>query len=46
MVKVSNINETGFSLTAIGTGTSNVTVTSVNGGKTATVAVTVTEDGN
>lgn len=41
VVKVGDITETGFTLTPIGAGTANISVTSVNGGKTATIAVTV-----
>lgn len=41
VVKVGDITETGFTLTPIGVGTANIAVTSVNGGKTATIAVTV-----
>ena len=41
VVKVGDITETGFTLTPIGAGTANIAVTSVNGGKTATIAVTV-----
>lgn len=39
---VSNITENGFTVTPVAAGTTNITVTSVNGAKTATVAVTVT----
>ena len=38
---VGSITDTGFSITATGAGTANVTVTTVNGAKTATIAVTV-----
>lgn len=41
VVKVGDITETGFTLTPIGAGTANISVTSVNGGKTATITVTV-----
>ncbi len=41
VVKVGDITETGFTLTPIGVGSANIAVTSVNGGKTATIAVTV-----
>ena len=41
VVKVGDITETGFTLTPIGAGSANIAVTSVNGGKTATIAVTV-----
>ena len=44
VVKVGDITETGFTLTPIGAGTANISVTSVNGGKTATIAVTVTAE--
>ena len=39
---ISNITEDGFTLTPVSAGTTNVTVTSVNGTKTASLAVTVT----
>lgn len=42
IVKVGDITETGFTLTPIGVGTANIAVTSVNGAKTATIAVNVT----
>lgn len=42
VVKVGDITETGFTLTPIGVGEANIAVTSVNGAKTATIAVTVT----
>lgn len=39
---VSNITEDGFTVTAMAAGEATITVTSVNGGKRATLAVTVT----
>lgn len=39
---VSNITEDGFTVTPMAAGTATITVTSVNGGKRATLAVTVT----
>lgn len=45
VVKVGDITETGFTLTPIGVGSANIAVTSVNGGKTATIAVTVSAAG-
>ena len=39
---VSNITSEGFTVTPTGVGTSTITVTTVNGGKTASLAVTVT----
>lgn len=45
VVKVGDITENGFTLTPIGAGTANIAVTSVNGGKTATIAVTVSAAG-
>lgn len=44
VVKVGDITETGFTLTPIGPGTANIAVTSVNGGKSATITVTVTAE--
>ena len=42
VVQVSDITESGFTLTAVGEGTANIVITSVNGAKTASIAVTVT----
>ena len=42
VVQVSDITERGFTLTAVGEGTANIVITSVNGAKTASIAVTVT----
>ena len=42
VVTVSNITETGFTLTPVAVGTAAITVTSINGNKTATCNVTVT----
>lgn len=42
VVQVSDITEDGFTLTAVGEGTANIVITSVNGAKTASIAVTVT----
>lgn len=42
VVQVSDITENGFTLTAVGEGTANIVITSVNGAKTASIAVTVT----
>ncbi|MFR2149082.1 MAG: phage tail tube protein [Christensenellales bacterium] len=42
VVQVSDITESGFTLTAVGEGTANFVITSVNGAKTASSAVTVT----
>lgn len=42
VVSIGNITENGFSVTPVSVGTSTITVTSVNGDKTASVAVTVT----
>ena len=42
VVQVSDITESGFTLTAVGEGTANIVITSVNGAKTANIAVTVT----
>lgn len=39
---ISNITEEGFTLTPVAAGTTTITVTTVNGTKTATLAVTVT----
>ena len=41
VVSVSDITETGFTLTPVGVGEAVVTITSVNGAKTAQIAVTV-----
>ncbi|MBR3795962.1 MAG: hypothetical protein IKK34_08040 [Clostridia bacterium] len=41
VVHVGDINETGFTLTPMGVGTANIAVTSINGSKTATLAVTI-----
>ncbi len=43
---VSNITETGFTVTPVAVGTTTITVTSINGGKTATCAVTVSAPSN
>jgi len=43
VVTVSNITETGFTLTPVSVGTANVTVTTINGEKTATCVVTVSD---
>ena len=40
---ITNITEDGFTLTPVSAGTTTVTVTSVNGTKTASIAVTVTD---
>ena len=42
VVQVSDITESGFTLTVVGEGTANIVITSVNGAKTASIAVTVT----
>ena len=42
VVQVSDITESGFTLTAVWEGTVNIVITSVNGAKTASIAVTVT----
>lgn len=42
VVQVSDITESGFTLTAVGEGTASIVITSVNGAKTASIAVTVT----
>ena len=42
VVQVSDITESGFTLTAVGEGPANIVITSVNGAKTASIAVTVT----
>ena len=42
VVQVSDITESGFRLTAVGEGTANIVINSVNGAKTASIAVTVT----
>lgn len=42
VVQVSDITESGFTLTAVGEGMANIVITSVNGAKTASIAVTVT----
>ena len=42
VVQVSDITESGLTLTAVGEGTANIVITSVNGAKTASIAVTVT----
>ncbi len=42
VVTVSNVTETGFTLTAMGAGTANIQVTSVSGTKSASMTVTVT----
>lgn len=42
VVSVGSITEEGFTITPVGVGTANVTVTTANGGRTASVAVTVT----
>ena len=42
VVQVSDITESGFTLTAVGEGAANIVITSVNGAKTASIAVTVT----
>ena len=41
---VSNITENGFTITPISVGTTTITVTTVNGAKTVTLAVTVTAE--
>ena len=41
VVQVSDITESGSTLTAVGEGTANIVITSVNGAKTASIAVTV-----
>lgn len=43
VVSVSNVTENGFILTPLAAGTATVKVTSVNNGRTASIAVTVTE---
>lgn len=40
---VGNVTDNGFTITAIAAGTSTITVTSVEGGKTATLTVTVSD---
>ena len=42
VVQVSDITESGITLRAVGEGTANIVITSVNGAKTASIAVTVT----
>lgn len=42
VASVSNITDTGFTITAVEPGTTTVTVTTVNGAKTASIVVTVT----
>lgn len=42
VVTVSNITENGFTITPVGVGEATITVTTVNGTKTATMVVTVT----
>ena len=42
VASVSNVTESGFTINAVAAGTANITVTTVNGAKTATIAVTVT----
>lgn len=41
---ISNVTDEGFTVTALAAGTATITVKSVNGGKTATMTVTVTEE--
>lgn len=41
---VTNVTETGFTLNAMGAGTATIQVTSVSGGKSATMVVTVTDN--
>lgn len=41
VASVSNVTETGFSVNAVSAGTATITVTTVNGGRTATLTVTV-----
>lgn len=40
---VSNVTEDSFTVTPMGAGSTSITITTANGGKTATVAVTVTD---
>lgn len=42
VIAVSNVTETGFSITPMSVGTSTITVTSINGTKTASVVINVT----
>lgn len=42
VVSVSNVTETGFTLTPVGAGVATITVTTVNGAKVAVLTVTVT----
>lgn len=42
VVGISNITETTFTVTPMSVGTANVTITTMNGNRTATVAVTIT----
>lgn len=44
IANIGNITDTGFTITPIAAGTTNITVTSVEGEKTATVALTVTAE--
>lgn len=46
VASISNITEDSFTVTPVGVGTANITVTTINGGKTATLAVTVAAAGN
>lgn len=46
VASISNITENSFTVTPVGVGTANITVTTINGGKTATLAVTVAASGN
>ena len=43
---IGNITEDSFTVTPVGVGTANIIVTTINGGKTATLAVTVAASGN
>ena len=45
VASISNVTETGFTINAVAVGTSTITVTTVNGGKTASIAVTVAAAG-
>ena len=45
VASISNITENSFTVTPVGVGTANITVTTINGGKTATLAVTVAASG-
>lgn len=44
VASVSNVNENGFTVNAVAAGTATITVTTVNGAKTTSIAVTVTEE--